>query len=371
MKFDNPKYVERYENVIFELETPLNSTPNNGKVQKRKNLRFTVDNTGEVTTFNWNRARLSVGFKVTLLAGGDITVDDQNGIVNGSHSLIERLEVKINGKQLYDCNAANYCVNIKNILEYAPAYAESLATNEYFHVDTSRHAQEDSTDANYNKGFAARKALLGTSSVVNTEIPLNRYSFFESIEDELLPNTKVELHVKIEDDGNVIWQAGADCRVVITRMHLIVPRITFNSEGQELYMRTYLKPHKWTYLRENIERSNSSTQRAENFRISNGISKPRHVFVFIINDAAISNQTVNPFLYNTFSVSTDPRTLIKCHLEVGNGNKYPEVEYTPEADLTRVNHDVMSYAHKVSEFQLGSLLNVTNTNNCSHASTLT
>ena len=69
---------------------------------------------------------------------------------------------------------------------------------------------------------------------------------------------------------------------------------------------------------------------------------------------------MNPFLYNTFSVSTDPQTLVKCHLEVGNGNKYPDVEYTPEADLTRVYRDVMSYAHKVSEFQLGSLLNVKN-----------
>ena len=360
MKFDNPKYVERYEDVIFELETPLNTTPNNGVAQKRNDLRFTVDNTGEVTTFNWNRARLSVGFKVTLLTGVNITKVDHNGTVNGSHSLIERLEVKINGKQLYDCNAANHCVNIKNMLEDAPAYVESLATNEYFYVDTNRHAQEDKTNANYNKGFADRKKLLGTSSVVNTEIPLNRYSFFESLEDELLPNTKVELHVKIEDDGNVIWQAGANCRVVITRMQLIVPRVTFNSEGQELYMSTYLKPHKWTYLRENIGRSNSSTQRAGNFRISNGISKPRHVSVFIINDASISNQTANPFPYNAFSVSTDPQTLVKCHLEVGNGNKYPDVEYTPEADLTRVYRDVMSYAHKVSEFQFGSLLNVTN-----------
>ena len=42
--------------------------------------------------------------------------------------------------------------------------------------------------ANYNKGFAARKALLGTSSTVNCEIALNRYSFFEALADKLLPN---------------------------------------------------------------------------------------------------------------------------------------------------------------------------------------
>ena len=80
-------------------------------------------------------------------------------------------------------------------------------------------------------------------------------------------------------------------------------------------MEQFLKPHKWTYLRENIERSNSSTQRAGNFKISSGISKPRHVFVFIINDANLNAQTANPFLYNTFSLSTDPRTMSNCYLE--------------------------------------------------------
>ena len=117
MKFDNPKYVERYEDVIFELQIPLNTVVGNGEHQKVKNFRFIVDNTGEVTVFNWNRARLSADFKVNLLAdGADIALDDHNGIVNGSHSLIRDLSVTINGKKLYDCNLANHCVNIKNML---------------------------------------------------------------------------------------------------------------------------------------------------------------------------------------------------------------------------------------------------------------
>ena len=178
------------------------------------------------------------------------------------------------------------------------------------------------------------------------------------LEEELLPNTRVEMNFEIESDGNLIWQAGADCRVVITRMPLYVPRITFNSEGQSSYMSQYLKNQKWTYSRENIERSNSSCQRAGHFRISTGIAKPRHVFVFIINDANIDAQTANPFLYNTFSVSTDPRTLSNCHLEVGNGNEYPEVHYTPTTDMTRVFRNVLKYVHKNNGE--GSLLNKSN-----------
>ena len=180
------------------------------------------------------------------------------------------------------------------------------------------------------------------------------------LEDELLPNTRVEMNFEIDSDYNLIWQAGANCRVVITRMLLYVPRITFNSKGQSSYMSQYLKTHKWTYLRENIERSNSSQQRSGHFIISTGISKPGHVFVFIINDANIDAQTANPFLYNSFSVSTEPRTLSNCHLRVGNGSEYPEIHYNPATDMTRIYRDVLKYVHKGNEYGEGSLLNRAN-----------
>ena len=107
-------------------------------------------------------------------------------------------------------------------------------------------------------------------------------------------------------------------------------------------------------------RSNSSKQRSGHFNISSGISKPRHVFVFIINDANIDSQTANPFLYNTFSVSTDPRTLQSCHLVVANGNEYPEIHYSPDTDMTRVYGDILKYVHKNNEYGEGTLLNRSN-----------
>ena len=107
-------------------------------------------------------------------------------------------------------------------------------------------------------------------------------------------------------------------------------------------------------------RSNSSSKRSGHFNITSGISKPRHVFVFIINDANIDSQTANPFLYNTFSVSTDPRTLMNCHLVVANGNEYPELHYTPTTDMTRVYRDILKYVHKNNEYGEGTLLNRSN-----------
>ena len=139
--FRNPKYIERYEDVFFQLETPLNTgNPGNNRSQKKDGYRFVVDNTGEVTPFDWYNARISVGFKVQTMQNGNIAAEDHNGIVNGSHSLIHDFDVRLNGKMVYDCNDANHCVNIKNLLEYSPVYAQSTATNEFFYLDTNRHA---------------------------------------------------------------------------------------------------------------------------------------------------------------------------------------------------------------------------------------
>ena len=359
--FRNPKYLERYEDVFFELETPLNTgDPGNNNSQKKTGYRFVVDNTGGVTPFDWYNARISLDFKVQTMANANLVANDENNIVNGSHSLINNFDVKLNGRKVYDCNDANHCVNIKNLLEYSPDYAQSTATNEFFYLDTSREPRYQ--EAAVSVGAKARKTLLGTSVNVPTEISLNCYSFFEALRDELLPATRLELNLEIESDGNLIWRTGgAACRVMIMRMQLVVPRITFNSEGQLLYIDQFMKPHKWTYLRENIERSNSTLLRSGTFTISTGIERPRHVFVFIINDANVDAQTANPYLYNTFSsISNNNRVVTNAHLVVGNGNEYPDVHYTPRTDITRVYRDVLKYVHANNEYSQGTLLNTSN-----------
>ena len=170
--FRNPKYIERYEDVVFDLEQALDIDPANTAYQNRVGLKIVANN-----------------------------------------------------------NYANHCVNIKDLLEYNPSYAESFGTNEFYFLDTIRSAEEikyttrnvehgrndantayearafvDGVNATYNKGFAARKALLGLSSKVNCEIPLNRYSFIEALEYNLLPNTKIDLEIEYEKDQNLIWR---------------------------------------------------------------------------------------------------------------------------------------------------------------------
>ena len=250
--FRNPKYLERYEDIVFDLEQPL-LTPADTNYQNREGIRIVADNTGDATPFDWYNSRLSVDFKVDILADhAALTLTEHKGIVNGSNTLIKKLSITANGRQVYNCDYANHCVNIKNLLEYNPSYAKSVGTNEFYFPDTTRHTDEikytkrqvthrrnaadnaddkeemlDDVNVNYNKGFAVRKALLGLSAKVNCEIPLNRYSFFEALEDKLLPNTKIELNIEFDDDKNLIWRQGAanadgsSYRLIITRLRLL------------------------------------------------------------------------------------------------------------------------------------------------------
>ena len=362
--FRAPRYLENYEDVFFNTEQILDINPNDTLHQKRDGIKFSVDNTGETNPFDWYNARLSVNFKVDKLADHAAkAVGDNIGTVNGSNSLIKRLILKANGTSVYELDHANQCVNIKNLLEYNPSYAKSTGTNEYQFLDTSRHTDVnkytkrevthrrnaanngdepglmlDDVNPDYNKGFAGRKVLLGASAEVNCEIPLNRYSFFEELQDKLLPNMRIDLDIEIDSDKNLIWRGGADdaagtsYRLVIKRLQLFIPRLIFNSEGQKLYMENYLKPYKWTYLKEIVETMNPTNHKTGHFRVTNGIKKPRHVFVFFINNDSLDNQKQNPFLYDTFKLSSNDTTLRRCYLEVGNGNDYPRLHYSPTED---------------------------------------
>ena len=120
------KYIELYEDIVFELETALNTVVANNAHQKKTGYRFVVDNSGETTPFDWFNARLDVDFIVKKLAdGADIVANDHNGMVNSTFSLINDINVKMNGIDVYQCENVNQATNIKTLLEYSQGYSLS------------------------------------------------------------------------------------------------------------------------------------------------------------------------------------------------------------------------------------------------------
>ena len=75
------------------------------------------------------------------------------GMINDAASFIADLQVKRNGKTVYDSNNLYRVTNIKDLLTMSQDYANISATSEYFYLDIDDATIKDGDDANYNKGL--------------------------------------------------------------------------------------------------------------------------------------------------------------------------------------------------------------------------
>ena len=298
MTFRSSKHCKRYEYVSFDLQNPI-TLPANNQLQKKSGYRFVVDSSSETHPFDWYNPYLSADWKITKMDNTGYGANDRVATVNSGYSRVNQLKVDFNGVNVLDTPGVNHGVNVKNLTELSSSYTETVGPSMFNYPDTAVGAvtqkyttlQLDGnaqniapTDlATYNEGFAKRKVLLTAAAENNIILPLNRYGFFNSFETEIAPNGKVTIDVTLESDNNVIFRAGSDPgRFIITRLVLWVPKMIFNAEGEQIFLQTYLKPHTWSYLKERIEISPSTTARQGTFRITSSIRKPRHVFVWAL-----------------------------------------------------------------------------------------
>ena len=220
--FRNPKLLEKTNMARFDLTTPL-TYPGNNYTQEKTGWKFVSNDRNR--WFDWYNAYFRVNY--TLEATADrtgIPAAGTSSTINGSASLINKLVVKSTGKNLYNIDNAHKAVFVKNILDFSDDYARSTARSQFWYLDTA----EDTT-LNNNTGIAARAALTKRGSeagnavgnaarIVETIIPLNRYSFFEDLQDKILPPLQMEFNVTFQDDAELVWQNDGTAR-----------RVSFNS----------------------------------------------------------------------------------------------------------------------------------------------
>ena len=208
-------------------------------------------------------------------------------------------------------------------------YANTSATSEYFYLDTGDTTVKDAINANYNKGFAIRSALVLTGKTQNSIIPLNKFSFFEGQERKLLPLNQIQISPKLTYDATLIYRNnGVDAgKVIVTKLVLWIPRMVFNSDSLNFVQNNHIKTE-WVYLREMVQVSQDSEQREATFNIKSGVKQPKHMFVYLQRTVRSSNQEHSPHILDTFKVNADNNDcyLSTARLEVGNGTYYPDRE---------------------------------------------
>ena len=353
MSFRSSDFLQRYELTRFQLDDVIRA-PAPTQHQTKGGYKFTINDRSSF--YDWYNAFFEIRFKLNKIADGTAYVDaDRIAIINGAHSLISHLMIKSAGKIIYDTDNLHKVTFVKNLLEYSDDYSRSVAKNNLWYLDT------DGTTADTNTGFESRHQLTITNQDVNVINPLNRYSFFEELEDKILVPMQLQFNIHINNDDELIYKADdADAgRIVIDRFLLWVPKMTPKDSLYDKFVGSFLKESTWAYLREMYEVS-APTQSSGFFQISSSIDNVEHIFVYL-QRAKSNNATSNPYLFDTYRINAGNANsyLSSCRLEYGNGIFYPEVEYDSDSKV-RIFNDLMTYTHRKNDFNSGTQLNLSN-----------
>ena len=365
--FRHPKFVKRYEYNYYDLETPLNAIVANNATQTKNNYRFEVDNTSEANPIDWYNAYLEMEFKLVRLDNGaaiGVAVDDANSCTTtNGQTFINKIEVECNGITVHNNTRANESANVLSMLKYTKSYADTVGKDQFFFVDSSTGtAEPDPAQALYNEGFANRKTLTDAAATNNISIPLNSYSYFAAFKNNLHPNIKTNILLTLENDNNIISKnANAPVsKVIITKLRLWVPKIIFNEVSLKTYLLDHYKPKTWIYQKEHHEIKQSGATN-DVFRISSGIRRPRHVFIWAVPTLSNSNQGANIFTFGLDKVGEN-REYATAQLEINNSIYYPQLELS-STEETRLYRTLMSYSAAYNDVLSGPIIDRTNFKN--------
>ena len=370
MAFRSSEYLQRNELVRYQLDDVIR-LPGDNQHQVKNGYKFTINDRSSF--YDWYNAYFEVQFQLQVLADGNGYADaDRITVINGSHSFIKHLMIKSAGKIVYDTDNLHNVTFIKNLLEYSDDYSRSVGKNSLWYLDT-----EDSTTAD-NSGFEARHeltkaaaddALANGGKNINVIIPLNRWSFFEELNDKMLVPMQLQFNIELNSDDELVHkvEAVAAARVVINRFILWIPRLTPRDSMYDKFVSSFLKETQWKYMREMYNVS-APTNTSGFFQISSSIDNVKYIFVYLKNsyrNVQGYRQAENtPYTMNTFALVAPAdqfRFLSNCRLEYGNGVFYPETEYDSESKV-RIFNDVMAYAMRKNDYNTGTQLNTSNYN---------
>ena len=367
--FRQPKFVKRYEYNYYDLETPLNSIVANNARQIKNNYRFEVDNSSEANPIDWYNAYLEVDFKLVTLADSTVGIvagtdaDTKYCTTTNGQTFVKEIQVECNGITVYNNTRANESANILSMLKYTKSYADTVGKDQFFFPDTSTGTAEPRpAQALYNEGFGKRKILTDAADDNNISIPLNLYSYFAAFRNNLHPNLKINIKLTLENDDNIILKnANApNSKVIITKLRLWAPKIIFNEDGLKTYLAEYLKPKTWIYHKEHQEIKQSGATN-DAFRVTTGIRRPRHVFIWAVPTLSYNNQGANIFTFGISNIGGN-RGYARAQLEMNNSMFYPQLEFS-STEKSRLYRALMSFSSAYNDVLSGPIIDRTNFNN--------
>ena len=189
---------------------------------------------------------------------------------------------------------------------------------------------------------------------------MNRYSFFESLSDRLLPPLQLEFEIELQNDQEMIFQNDATARrIVVHKFELWVPQLHFTGKGQTLANENFLKLTQWKYLNEYLFISSAQRDANGMCLLSSAIKDLKHVFVFLQQSRKQNSYTQNPYIFDTFNIDGDDSArLDTCRLQYGT-KFYPELDYDHDFEI-RILNDLINFRYRKNDYNTGVQLKLAN-----------
>ena len=276
---------EKIDHIVMNPNLPL-----------RDNVKtHTHSITGDDFMLNdWCFAYYYVVFsKVTKTDGSDYADANKIAIANDSSSLVQKLEVKSNGKIIYDSDDINYYMVTKNILEYSKPYASSVGTTSLFYPDKVRgidieeftnngtsHAVEGRNDV-YNENYKKRMVITKNGDI-HCIFELKNCEFFSSFYNQIMPPSNLNITVTLASNDTILHRDSAvDAGVSkLKNLWLCYDKLTLNPSDNEKFIKMLKTPTEVNYLKEMIYINPGLKHKQYSYPIVNNILKPRHLIIF-------------------------------------------------------------------------------------------
>ena len=227
-----------------------------------------------------------------------------------------------------------------------------MAKNQFWYLDSDATTDTDGNATNV--GMRVRALLSQGGLMIQTIIPLNRYSFFEILSDKLFPPMQLTFEIELQDDKEMIFQNNnTDLRrIVVHKFELWAPQLHFTGKGQTLVNENFLKPTQWKYLNETLHSSSARRDANGTWLITPGVKNPKHVFVFIQQSRKQNDYRYNPYIFDTFNIDGDDTAKLNtCRLQYGT-KFYTDLPYDRDFKI-RILNDLINFRYRKNDYNTG------------------
>ena len=341
MNFDFRKDTEKCDLVI---QPPIDSS-------QAKKYIFRIGSSQDYLPIDWYKAYLHVTLDVKKKSDGTALADGAViALASDSCSLINSFKFESDSRQIYYATDINYAMTTKNLMEMSNEYINTAGKRMFMYpslrngTSVTKYTMDATTNtvksdnAAYNANYHKRMIL--TKSTIDMIIPLNTMEFFQSMKNTLIPPTKVEITVDIEQDDILLYRTGGDDgKIVIKDIFLCYEKLSLSAANRLLYTKFLSSQQIINFYRESIVFQTSLKNREKNIILYETINKPRELFVWFAYTENRTGRQAN----DSYQIDTNSMAIVNGTIVVNDNIYVPMTPYNCSTRSIQAYNELLKY----------------------------